>query len=451
MIKISQSECFGDSIKCLSKNRKLPDSNALSNLSPFIDRLGVLRVGGRLSNSSIPSDHRHPVLLPHNHVITRLLVRHLHESTYHQGETITRGRIREMGFHIYKGSKFIKNLVRNCSTCRKLRAESATQIMADLPPDRIEEVPPFSNVGLDCFGPYFIHDGKATRQQSGSKKVWVMICVCLVSRAIHVELLPSMDTSSCRNALSRFVALRGDVKIIRSDNGTNFTATKKQFKEAGELNSDILQRELASKDIEWKLNPPNASHCGGAWERKIGSIKRVLEATMHLLQNRSLSRDEFHTLLMESASIVNNTPLWGVSYHPDDPCPLTPNSLLTLRESTSSRPEQYSKSDLLSYGRKRWRRIQYLADQFCIRWRKHYLHTLQERKKWKFKKEDFKIDDLVLIKSKTAKRNDWPLGRVVQVCRSRDGCVRSVLLQTKDSNNLYRSIHDLVLISCNEG
>ena len=81
--------------------------------------------------------------------------------------------------------------------------------MADLPTDRLEDTHPFQSVGLDCFGHFYINQGKATRNSPATCKIWVVIFVCLPSRAIHLELLEGLDTSSFINALSRFSSIRG--------------------------------------------------------------------------------------------------------------------------------------------------------------------------------------------------------------------------------------------------
>ena len=39
-----------------------------------------------------------------------------------------------------------------------------------------------------------------------------------------------------------------------------------------------LRKEFTTKDIKWVFNPPQASHMGGSWERKIGSVRRIMEA-----------------------------------------------------------------------------------------------------------------------------------------------------------------------------
>ena len=289
--------------------------------------------------------------------------------------------------------------------CRKLRAKPLEQLMADLPSDRLEQTAPFENIGLDVFGPFFIHEGVNTRRSSSTKKIWVVIFTCLPSRAVHLEPLVGMDACSFRNALRRFISIRGPVKIIRSDQGTNFIPSRKDLQQQDKISIDDLSNELLKQNVKWILNPPHASHHGGAWERKISSVRRVLEASFRLASNRGLSRDEFHTVLAEASSIVNNTPLWSTSQDPNDPAPLTPNMLLTLRENKESFKENYAEIDLLAYGSKRYRRVQYLCDQFWIRWRNEYVHNLNKRQKWRQTKASIKKGDIVLMRDKQVPRN----------------------------------------------
>ena len=81
------------------------------------------------------------------------------------------GAVRGAGFHVFKGTKVISDLINRCVTCRKLRGTPPVQLMADLPGARLEDVAPFYNCGVDVFGHYFITDGKTTRRTLGSKKV----------------------------------------------------------------------------------------------------------------------------------------------------------------------------------------------------------------------------------------------------------------------------------------
>jgi hypothetical protein len=119
------------------------------------------------------------------------------------------------------------------------------QRMADLPSDRIDQVPPFTHIGLDVFGPFYVHEGVTTRKQKGQSKIWAVIFCCLVSRAVHCELITGMDTSTFINALRRFLAIRGNCKTIRSDNGTNFVGAKRQFEE---IDFNKVQQNLYLRD-----------------------------------------------------------------------------------------------------------------------------------------------------------------------------------------------------------
>lgn len=71
-------------------------------------------------------------------------------------------------------------------------------------------------------------------------KRYGVLFTCLAIRAIHIEVVPSLDTDSFINALRRFAARRGQVWELRSDNGTNFVGAERELRNA--LNSGIWCR-----------------------------------------------------------------------------------------------------------------------------------------------------------------------------------------------------------------
>ena len=449
LVREAQKDKFSSSYQKIIHGNKLDENDCLSGLSPFVDSNQIIRVGGRLRHLDRPFPEKHPILLPADHPLTVLILRHYHEKTCHQGRHLTVSAVRTAGFHIHKRRSVVSKFLSGCVICKKLRGSFQSQMMANLPPDRLEQCPPFASTGIDVFGPYSVHDGKSTRRNLGSKKMWVLLCTCLYSRAIHLEPLSSLETTTFRLALRRFFALRGNCTRIRSDHGTNFIGAKNQM----EMDVDItsIKQEALKSGCTWELTPPAASHFAGVWERKVGSVKRVLDGSMLQSKNSILSRDELCTLLQEAACIVNNTPLSEVSNDFLDPFPLSPASILTLRENPNPPPPgAFSQDDLLQYGKRRWRRIQFLADEFWKRWRANFISNLQQRNKWKFPKTNLKINDVVLIKDK-GPRNSWPIGRVSEVKFSEDNLVRSVTLQLRPTAKgsariLERSIHDLVLL-----
>lgn len=143
-------------------------------------------------------------------------------------------------------------------------------MMAPLPPFRVDmSNPAFSNVGVDCFGPMEIVIGRRV------EKRWGLIFTCLVVRAVHIEVLPTMSTDSFLMALKRFIARRGCPILIASDNGTNFKGGSNELREEiSKIDKERVQEEFAN--ITWKFNVPEAPHHGGSWERLIALVKKNL-------------------------------------------------------------------------------------------------------------------------------------------------------------------------------
>ena len=182
----------------------------------------------------------------------------------------------------------------------------------------------------------------------------------------------------------------------------------------------------------------------------VGSVKRVLDATLLLLKTRHLSRDEFNTVLQEAGAIVNHTPLREISCDPTEPFPVSPAMLLNLRESTCEPQQETSEKDLLSYGSRRWRRVQHLSEQFWIKWQKDYLAKQQARAKWLRPKRNLMVGDVVLMREKTP-RMSWPIAIVEETKPGEDGLVRKVVVKLKPTpqgrtQRKEKAVHDLVLL-----
>lgn len=227
--------------------------------------------------------------------------------------------------------------------------------MSELPADRLHDSPPFTYTGMDALGPFQVTDGSQnTSSTSSSRKAWAVLFTYLVSRAVHIEPLVSMDTTAFKNAPRWFFALRGVCKKFRCDQGTNFI--RGHIQEATAIYPQDTESEASRHGREWQFYPPKASHHRGLWERNIQAIKRILYAIMLELGFRIISRDEFTTFIAEAAATINNTPLGEMYDYPNELLPITPQMLLTLRE--------------FAYGKRRWRRVQYLSDQFWTSWRR---------------------------------------------------------------------------------
>ena len=421
--------------------------SSIYRLQPFLDNKGILRVGGRLRRADMEYEEKHPAILPKSSHLTTLAIRHYHEDVHHQGKQITHGRIRDAGIWIVGASRRISNCINQCTTCKKLRGKPQTQIMADLPEERLETPPPFTNVGFDVFGPWTIQTKKLRGGALNSKR-WGLVFTCLNCRAIHIEVLESMDTNSFICALRRFFAIRGPPALLRCDRGTNFIGAKSELDDAlNSMNQEAINNYITNQNCEWQFNPPRASHFGGVWERQIGTIRRVLDGMFSSLGSCQLTHELLITLMAEVTGIVDSRPIAAISADPEQPQPLSPNSLLTMKtRPLLSPPGVFLSQDL--YSRRHWRRAQYLADQFWTRWKHEYLQSLQARSKWNDVKPNLQVDDIVIMNDNSP-RNQWPLARIVNVMKSKDGKVRKVQLVTMvggEKKHYERPIKDLVFI-----
>ncbi|XP_040207447.1 uncharacterized protein LOC120937947 isoform X1 [Rana temporaria] len=318
--------------------------------------------------------------------------------------------------------------------------------MANLPYDRLSTDPPFTNVGLDVFGPWPV----VVRQTRGGRahgKRWAIMFTCLSIRAVHIEVIESMDTPCFINAFRRFIAIRGPVKHIRSDRGTNFVGAARELQLSSNLDVNNIERYLSERGCTWTFNPPHSSHMGGAWERMIGIARRILDSIFLQEGSSKLTHESLTTFMAEVSAIINARPLTSISSDPDDPTVLTPATLLTQKtEQICAPPGEFNSKDLY---RNRWRQVQSLSNSFWDKWKKQYIPTLQPRRKWQTSKPNLQPGDVVLMKDCQSRRNEWPLGLVTKTFPSKDGITRKVELKIRrqgETKLFLRPVRELVLL-----
>ena len=378
----------------------VPKHSSLRKLNPIMNDDGLMRIGGRITSADLSWEDKHPLIIPKNHHVAILLVRHYHEQVAHQGRHLSEGAVRSAGLWIVGSKRMVSSVISKCVTCKKLRGKMEEQKMSDLPKDRLATDPPFTHVGLDVFGPWNIVS-RQTRGGSAESKRWAVLFTCLSTRAIHIEVIESMSTSSFINALRRFMSIRGPIKQLRSDRGTNFIGACKELKIT---ENTELKTYLQDQSCTWTFNSPHASHMGGAWERLIGVARRILDAMLLQVGSTRLTHEVLTTLMAEVMAIMNARPLVPVPTDPEMPAVLTPAMLLTQKRETTSAPQgDYDLKDI--YG-KHWKHVQCLADTFWRRWKKEYLVTLQPRRKWQEDKPNLQVGDVVLMKDSQVSRNE---------------------------------------------
>ena len=439
IVRLVQKDHFAEDLKSLK-----PSSSNIASLLPYKDNDGILRVGGRLRRSNLNPELMHPVLLPGSDKVSELIVRWCHMKVGHGGRGYTLNQLRRSGFWVVCGNTVVRKIIYKCVTCRYLRGKIGVQIMADLPKERTIEAPPFTYCGVDFFGPFIIKDKRKELKRYGA------IFTCFGSRAVHLEVACGLDTDTFILTLRRFIGRRGNIRSLHSDNGTNFIGAERELRQAlKELDHEKIKVFLNNlgSDWCWKNNPPSSSHMGGVWERQIRSTRAILTV---LLKNhgRSLNDESLNTLMVETEAIINSRPLTIETLGDvNSQQPLAPINLLTMKSNVVSPPPgEFIASDV--YSKRRWRRVQHIANEFWNRWRKEYLQHLQNRQKWKQKTRNFQVNDVVLLKDNTLEmRNHWPMARIVKLYNDDKGVVRSVDIFLGSSRTvLHRPITKLVLL-----
>ena len=424
VVSYTQRASFPQETKDLEAGREVRVTSVLARLDPFLED-GVLRVRGRLTNSDLSRDSKYPIILPSKGHVVDLIVADMHQRNGHEGRQHVMCSLRRK-YWVLKANSVVRRCLHRCVSCRRRLRRASHQKMADLPSDRVEAVEQaFAKSGVDYFGPFYVKQGRSLVKRYG------VIFTCLSMRAVHIEVAEDLSSDSFLCALRRFVARRGCVRLLRSDKGTNFVGANRELREELEkmaASEDVLHKTMLNMGVEWKFNTAAASHHGGAWERQIRSIRKILEA---LIGSQSLRDETLRTFLCEVESILNSRPLTPVSPDPRDPQPLTPNHLLILTANNVLMPFGLT-SDTDSTSRKRWKQARYLADAFWRRWRHEYVPLLQERPHVMTRRQtNLAVGDVVLLVDNGIPRGQWPLGRVVDVKPGADGLVRSVEVRTR--------------------
>lgn len=415
LIRCVQQEAFS---KCAPSTQK-----TLNILDAKKDQKGILRVSGRLENSLEDEEVKHPIILPGQGHLSVLIARYSHEKVGHQRRTTTMSDIRRRGYWILSLRKVVRHVIKECIPCIKRYDPRESQKMADLPRTRVEEAAPFTHCGLDCFGPFHVKDGRKEVKRYG------LVVTCMPTRAIHLEVLDDMSTDAFINGLRNVIAIRGSIRTIQCDRGTNFIGAHNELNAAKrnmtKKDKDTVISEMLRLQCEFKFNPPAASHMGGVWERQIRTVRNVLSGLM-VQHGSRLSTSSLRTLLYEVMAIVNGRPLTVESLDcPDGPLPLTPNHLLTMKPTVIPPPPgDFEDADIVA--RSQWRRTQRIAEEFWRRWRDEYLFTLQPRRIWRRPRRNIMVNDVVILRDINECRSDWKLARVEQTFPSKDGLVRSV-------------------------
>lgn len=99
--------------------------------------------------------------------------------------------------------------------------------MDSLPADRVQPSKAFLHTGVDFAGPIKIR-ARAGRCKI-TEKAYICVFVCMVTKAVHLEVVADLSTAAFIHAFQRFTSTRGRCERLWSDNATNFVGADSEL------------------------------------------------------------------------------------------------------------------------------------------------------------------------------------------------------------------------------
>lgn len=451
-IGVAQRCHYSQEIRARKNGLELATNSPLRHFVPFIDDKGLLRVGGRLENSDSSYQQKHQVFVPPESAIGKLLIRNAHFKTLHGVGAVTKAYLRPRFWFLRIGMA-IKSFTHRCPVCIRYRKQAGEQLMGQLPAVRVTMAEPFSRVGVDFAGPFKLKKlpGKQMPLRQAASmpyrepptvKGWIVVYVCLVTRAMHLDVVQGLTVEEFLETFAKLISRRGLCNEIWSDNGTTFVgANNEMARVLKEWNGKIPHEQLAAYGTTWRFITPSAPFQGGIWE---GGVKTVKHHLTRVVGKRLLTPSQLYTVVTQIEAVLNSRPLWPQTDDPFDLAPITPAHLVIGR-STLQRPLSEDVIDRADNRLTIWGLQQKMQQSFWKRWKDEYLDGLQRRNKWYKARENLKEGDMVIIMAENVPPTEWLIGRVLEIRKGQDGYVRSALIRTK-SSKLERPIQKLCVL-----
>ena len=387
-----------------------------------------------MHHANLSFSSKHPVILSKKPTLTALIAHSAHRRVQHNGvkETLTEIRAK---YWIVGGRSLVRSVIHKCVNCRRFEGRPFTAPPAPpLPSFRVNEAPPFAYTAIDFAGPMYVK----CKGESSSNKVWICLFTCCVTRALHLELVPDMMTTTFIRYLKRFSARRGLPRRIISDNAKTFRAAARLIKIIFDLKE--VKDYLSHVEVEWTFNLEKAPWWGGLFERMVKSTKRCLRK---MVGQAKFSYDEMHTAIVEIEAVINSRPLTFLNSDNTEE-PLTPSHLLmghrilSLPDNlTYFAPEDENFEVTDESLQRRAKHLNSVLNHFWKRWSKEYLLELRDAYRQRNvggTSTPVKIGDIVLVHDQDQPRGFWKVARVKKLIIGRDGLVRGAALGLPSKN-----------------
>lgn len=434
-IKREQNIHFHDEMKKKQANK----GSKLAALCPFLDKDGIMRLQGRISNANVTYDEKHPMIVPNHSLLSKLLLQEAHRNTEHGGIQLMLHYVRSR-YWIIGARKGAASIVKSCLRCIRYAKNDMNQIMGELPKERVSTVAPFTYCGVDYFGPIKVKrfEHRCRTLEAGYGAVFV----CFTTRMVHVECVSDLTTQKFLWALQRLSSIYRTPELMFSDNAKTFEGAGNELIDVlKSWTSEAVEQYLTVKGIKWRFITPRAPNQGGLWEAAVKSAKHHLK---RILCSHILTFERYQTVFAKISAILNSRPLVPLADDPTELNYLTPAH--AVRGERIVQPLGRNLSAVPINRVDQHRLLDKIQQEFWEVWRKEYIKHLQSRYKWNRAERNIAVGDLVLLKIDNVPPGIWPVARVMEVYPGADGFVRSVKIKTPTSE-FVRPINKLILIA----
>ena len=414
----------------------------LASLSPVREG-GIIVSRGRIGERSLSrllGVSSLPILMPGTRVAYLFMVR-AHEGefgTVHNSIAETLARSREKVW-IHKARDLAKKVCSACLLCRRRSKKLEGQKMSNVKEESLSVCRPWTYISLDFSGPIKV---KGVVNSRARLKCWAILYICRSTKAVELLATCGYDTQSFLLKHEEFVARHAAPKSIVSDRGSQLVSAGRVLTRKASVEDKFspdkwdwsrITRENSVSN--WTFVPIGSQHFNGLPE----SMVKVLKKTLKLAINPGvvLSYPELVTLLARISYTINSRPLGladvsASSQQEDHMSPLTPNMMLLGRSSNFSPPLEYSSDDRFC---SRLAYVSQVEKDWWDKWIVQVWPTLFSHKKWKVKKDNLVVGDLVMLKYPGQFKDDYTMAKVTEVHPGDDGLVRQVTVSYRKKNS----------------
>jgi len=434
---------------------KIPSLVLQMNL--YLDDNGIVRVKSKFDAN------KHPILLPSNSDLVKLIVTDLHRNLSHAGLYTVLKELRRT-YWVLRGFSTVRKIIKPCIVCRRINARPIKLNQNSYRPFRCDPPQiPFRALFIDYIGPINVRiDGK-------QRKIWLLILTCLWSRAISLQICMSADTNEFLRALQMHVYQFGLFQSCLSDLGSQLVAGASIVAEfLDDVNCHRYFQENGINKITFEQYAKGNSSLGSLVENCVKQTKSLMVKS---IGKTILSYPEFQLLVAKTMNILNRRPvafkdgLRDCSNKGDFPEPISPEMLLFGRELLSSnlipdlQPDGVNDPSFepIKNIRQNYNRLKIVNEKLVELYHSEFITNLisqatDRRDRYKpVRHEKLQVGDIVLLVEPHTKQSNYPMGIVRKVnVNSIDEVTSAVVFKGGTREEVFRHATSLILLMRSE-